>query len=62
VARRRLPRWLTSATFQGSVRLTITAKPDPSVAPQFIYVMKGLRKVIPPSRIILEDIWLSFYR
>src|SRR5687767_11453136 len=23
--------------------------------------MKGLRKVIPPSRIILEDIWLSFY-
>jgi sulfate-transporting ATPase len=32
-----------------------------SVAPQFIYVMKGLRKVIPPSRIILDDIWLSFY-
>jgi sulfate-transporting ATPase len=31
------------------------------VAPQFIYVMKGLRKVIPPSRIILDDIWLSFY-
>ncbi len=31
------------------------------MAPQFIYVMKGLRKVIPPSRIILEDIWLSFY-
>ncbi|HEX2718520.1 MAG TPA: ATP-binding cassette domain-containing protein, partial [Gemmatimonadaceae bacterium] len=29
--------------------------------PQFIYVMKGLRKVIPPSRIILDDIWLSFY-
>jgi ATP-binding cassette ChvD family protein len=23
--------------------------------------MKGLRKVVPPSRIILEDIWLSFY-
>jgi len=23
--------------------------------------MKGLRKVIPPSRIILDDIWLSFY-
>ncbi len=32
-----------------------------SMAPQFIYVMKGLRKVIPPSRIILDDIWLSFY-
>jgi len=31
------------------------------VAPQFIYVMKGLKKVIPPSRIILDDIWLSFY-
>jgi sulfate-transporting ATPase len=24
-------------------------------------VMKALRKVIPPSRIILDDIWLSFY-
>jgi ATP-binding cassette ChvD family protein len=23
--------------------------------------MKGLRKVVPPSRIILDDIWLSFY-
>ncbi|AHG89256.1 ATP-binding cassette protein, ChvD family [Gemmatirosa kalamazoonensis] len=23
--------------------------------------MKGLRKVIPPNRIILDDIWLSFY-
>ncbi len=32
-----------------------------SMAPQFIYVMKGLRKVVPPSRIILDDIWLSFY-
>ncbi|MDA1080556.1 MAG: energy-dependent translational throttle protein EttA [Gemmatimonadetes bacterium] len=31
------------------------------MAPQFIYVMKGLRKVIPPSRIILDDIWLSYY-
>ena len=31
------------------------------VAPQFIYVMKALRKVVPPSRIILDDIWLSFY-
>ncbi len=31
------------------------------MAPQFIYVMKGLRKVVPPSRIILDDIWLSFY-
>ena len=31
------------------------------MAPQLIYVMKGLRKVIPPARIILDDIWLSFY-
>jgi len=31
------------------------------VAPQFIYVMKDLRKVVPPSREILKGIWLSFY-
>jgi energy-dependent translational throttle protein EttA len=31
------------------------------MAPQFIYVMKGLRKVVPPSREILRDIYLSFY-
>jgi sulfate-transporting ATPase len=31
------------------------------VAPQFIYVMKDLRKVVPPSRVILDGIWLSFY-
>ncbi|HEY2065575.1 MAG TPA: energy-dependent translational throttle protein EttA, partial [Gemmatimonadaceae bacterium] len=31
------------------------------MAPQFIYVMKALRKVVPPSRVILDDIWLSFY-
>ncbi len=31
------------------------------MAPQFIYVMKGLRKVVPPSRVILDDIWPSFY-
>ncbi len=28
---------------------------------QFIYVMKALTKVVPPSRVILNDIWLSFY-
>jgi sulfate-transporting ATPase len=27
----------------------------------FIYVMKALTKVVPPNRIILKDIWLSFY-
>jgi sulfate-transporting ATPase len=31
------------------------------VAPQFIYVVKDLRKVVPPSREILRGIWLSFY-
>ncbi len=27
---------------------------------QYIYVMKGLRKVYPPRREVLKDIWLSF--
>ncbi len=31
------------------------------MAPQFIYVMKDLRKVVPPSREILKGVWLSFY-
>ena len=31
------------------------------MAPQFIYVMKALTKVVPPSRVILNNIWLSFY-
>jgi ATP-binding cassette ChvD family protein len=31
------------------------------LAQQFIYVMKALTKVVPPSRVILNDIWLSFY-
>ncbi len=29
--------------------------------PPFIYVMKALTRVVPPSRVILNDIWLSFY-
>ncbi|MDP9348365.1 MAG: energy-dependent translational throttle protein EttA [Gemmatimonadota bacterium] len=28
---------------------------------KFIYVMKDLRKVVPPNREILKGIWLSFY-
>ena len=28
---------------------------------QFIYVMKDLKRVVPPSRVILDGIWLSFY-
>jgi sulfate-transporting ATPase len=31
------------------------------VAPQFIYTMKGVGKVHPPDRVVLRDIWLSFY-
>ncbi len=30
------------------------------MAREFVYVMKGLGKVVPPKRQILEDIWLSF--
>ncbi|MBW3630542.1 MAG: ATP-binding cassette domain-containing protein, partial [Gemmatimonadetes bacterium] len=29
--------------------------------PEFIYVMKALTKVVPPNRVILKDIWISFY-
>ena len=29
--------------------------------PEFIYVMKGVRKIVPPQREILKGIWLSFY-
>ena len=29
--------------------------------PQYIYVMKDLRKVVPPRKEILKGIWLSFY-
>src|SRR6478672_5709464 len=38
-----------------------TKRKSQIVAPQFIYVMKDLRKVVPPSREILRGIWLSFY-
>ncbi|HSJ14461.1 MAG TPA: energy-dependent translational throttle protein EttA [Longimicrobiales bacterium] len=29
--------------------------------PQYIYVMKDLRRVVPPNREILKGIWLSFF-
>jgi len=29
--------------------------------PEFIFTIKGLRKVVPPKREILSGIWLSFY-
>ena len=28
---------------------------------QYVYVMKGLGKVYPPSHKVLDDIWLSFF-
>ena len=31
------------------------------MAGEFVYVMKDLRKVVPPKREILRGIWLSFY-
>jgi sulfate-transporting ATPase len=31
------------------------------MAVQYVYTMKGLGKLVPPKRMILEDIWLSFY-
>ena len=40
---------------------TLPPQPRVPVPPQFIYVMKDLRKVVPPQREILRGIWLSFY-
>ena len=28
--------------------------------PQYVYVMKGLTKVFPGGRKVVEDVWLSF--
>jgi len=33
-----------------------------SMANEYIYSMIGAGKVVPPSRYILKDIYLSFYR
>lgn len=32
-----------------------------TVAPQYIYTMKGVGKVHPPDKVVLRDIWLSFF-
>src|SRR5438046_1443431 len=42
-------------------RFPDTLKKRQMAPPSFIYVMKDLRKVVPPSREILRGIWLSFY-
>ncbi len=31
------------------------------MAPQYIYTMKGVGKVHPPDKVVLRDIWLSFF-
>src|SRR5262249_10956594 len=31
------------------------------MSPEYIFQMQGLRKVVPPKREILKDIWLSFF-
>jgi ATP-binding cassette ChvD family protein len=31
------------------------------MAQQYIFTMQGLRKVVPPNRVILDGIWLSFF-
>src|SRR5438093_10428870 len=31
------------------------------MAPQFIFIMKDLRKIVPPKREVLKGIWLSFF-
>ena len=31
------------------------------MSPQFIYTMKGVGKVHPPDKVVLRDIWLSFF-
>src|SRR5258707_14454801 len=35
--------------------------PPPPMAQQYIFTMQNLRKVVPPQREILHDIYLSFF-
>src|SRR4030088_2011440 len=41
-------------------RLNSTLRGTVSMADQYIYVMKDLRKIYPPNREVLKGIWLSF--
>ncbi|MPZ88684.1 MAG: energy-dependent translational throttle protein EttA [Nitriliruptorales bacterium] len=43
----------------GQIRNRPPSHEDPSV-PEYVYVMKGLTKVVPPNKEILSNIWLSF--
>jgi ATP-binding cassette ChvD family protein len=43
------------------VHLFTSSKLYSMAGPEFIYVMKDLTKVVPPNRVILSGIWLSFY-
>jgi len=40
---------------------TLTVDQGGLVAPPFIYTMRGVGKVHPPDKVVLRDIWLSFY-
>jgi energy-dependent translational throttle protein EttA len=58
---RKLGGFTPSRGAASSARASRLSSFECSVAPQFIYVMKALKKVVPPSKVILDDIWLSFY-
>src|SRR6185369_9344780 len=54
------------ARFPGRAQAASSTEPNApnsgrSMAHQFIFTMKDLRKIVPPKREILKGIWLSFY-
>src|ERR1044071_2645800 len=57
---------VTVRTYRGGARFCPSSTPlrrynSRSMAHQYIYVMKDLKKIVPPKREILKGIWLSFY-
>jgi sulfate-transporting ATPase len=50
---------------QGSVRVLRVSPPfypaNSILMAQYVYTMQGVTKVVAPKRVILENIWLSFY-
>ena len=51
----------TSRAFHSARTMASTQLQGLLRVPEFIYVMKGLTKVVPPKKEILSDIWLSFF-
>jgi len=45
----------------GTVHFFLLISPMALDTSKFIYVMKDLTKVVPPNRVILKGIWISFY-